>query len=229
MLRVISAQIARSYTLKLGSITFSLPGAGKRAQPKDFISILTSAEVWDMSHGNSFFRIDEWDGNPDNFTGSFRWRIGEGNTPASSRANVERWKAEEMDPFGVTMNIDLGQDENGQFWNITVTQNESQNWEQIPEMNLANDNAQALLQMLGIPFDYDGSIDLATLKQKLDRVHHNMMTEFTQDPSSGRSETGGPMVHEFGRDIAQLKRYVDGLNQMVEYGLREGETEITWY
>ena len=113
-----------------------------------------------------------------------------------------------------------------------------------PELNVSNSNAAAILDMLGLEFDYSGIVthdklqDLMTRLIKLknsDKQQHTQepTTNFGQrrtsvDPKTGLTTIGrGPTVHDSGRSHSQVERYVDTLMDMVKFAIKN-DAALGW-
>jgi len=107
---------------------------------------------------------------------------------------------------------------------IAVTKNETQNYQELPSMNLANGNAMALLTVLrdrGVAVDVQGlagKIDINQLEQALSLLESNPhnLNDMTQEPSIQQNK-GKATVYNGGRTLEQVQGYISGLKQMVDY------------
>lgn len=122
----------------------------------------------------------------------------------------------------------VGDESTLMVYRIHVLQNGSLNYMQVPDMNVSNVNAQALMTALGVPFDYVGSIDLHELKTKLEMFTPYHRQELVQDPTSG-GEEGKVEWYDAGRSEDRVDRYIDNLTRMVDFGIREGFKTLQWY
>jgi len=112
-------------------------------------------------------------------------------------------------------------------YRIHVLQNGSENYMEIPEMNMANSNAYDVMNALGVQFDWSGSVELNELKTKLDMFNPYQQQELIREPEYSQEEDKVQMI-DFGRDEDRVERYISGLRRMVDFGLQNGFETLVW-
>ena len=224
-----------NWLTKISGITFSLEQSHRIAQPKTISTLSYDLADWATSHVPRYLikRIDMDGLNPDQLTGTINWYIDEpqiGEIPMY----VNQWIQEEMSPLGFDIKV-RGPERSNSFdswvWRIDVLKNPTEEYTKLPKINLSNSNARALLGLLNIPFDHMGSVSLRELRQRLALTTEHQVQEFTQSPEKilPTKEEPGPQVVDFGRSKDQINRYIQALSEIVDYGLSNGFTNITWY
>lgn len=107
---------------------------------------------------------------------------------------------------------------------LIIEENNTTDIEQMPEMNLANGNAIALIKMLeqaGLKVGYDdliGSINVDELDTVIRQLEQNELTmrSYTEEPTEEINEQGGGMYNQ-GRSYEQVRSYIDRLKEMINY------------
>jgi hypothetical protein len=222
---------------KISSVTFSLDGGEKISQPKTISDLSYDLGVFARKAGaNISFRDIDSDGDDfDKMEGTINWYVSN-NVPEDQQKQVMQQWVQEMNLMDYVIQVS-GPEQSGmstpeqplQVYRLKVVQNGSKDYMQIPSMNLANSNARALIESLGIPFDWGGSVDLNELTTKLDMFNPWQQQELIQEPESGGGEgTGTVGWHDFGRSEDQVSRYVSGLKEMVDFGLQNGFQTLVW-
>jgi hypothetical protein len=147
---------------------------------------------------------------------------------------------------------------NSQVFRINIAENPSEAYPQMPSLNMANGNALAIIRLLGLPEDYSGSIDLQTLRQRIVAVSQEDMQkeiapsgwlgqDASYDPSSGQAtqdpadgwkgqpplqdkppEGAGAKMFIGGRDEEYIDFRLQGLYELVDFGLKNGFKRVTW-
>jgi len=98
----------------------------------------------------------------------------------------------------------------------------SNNSDPAPELNVSNANAVEILNMLNIGGDLCGSISVRELNMKLSTI-----TDFHKGMSLRSTEKGSNFV-SYGLDMKQLERYVDSLEKMVAWALKNNYDTISY-
>ena len=98
----------------------------------------------------------------------------------------------------------------------------SNNTDPAPELNVANTNAREILNMLNIGGDLCGSISVHELNMKLSTI-----TDFHKGMSLRATEKGSNFV-SYGLDMKQLERYIDVLEKMVQWALKNNYDTISY-
>jgi len=112
----------------------------------------------------------------------------------------------------------------GNVIRLEVIENDTVNYEEVPDINLSNENARALLKLLGdegisnISNDLMGQLNINELKQAISDIEANdyVIQTYTQESSIERGEQGATM-YQGGRSIEQFRRYFEVLKQMISY------------
>ncbi len=108
---------------------------------------------------------------------------------------------------------------------LIIEENETIHIEEIPTLNVANENAYAIIRMLyneGIPIassaDLIGQIEVGALEIAIDNIEQNdyMMQAYTQKPTEEINEQSGG-YYDQGRSYEQLKGYLEALREMINY------------
>jgi len=107
---------------------------------------------------------------------------------------------------------------------IKISENNTTQFEEIPEMNMANGNAFAVFQMLaneGLPInpsEYAGEINIDQLEIIINKLGQEeyLMQPYIKEPTEEEGE-GGAKMYDGGRDYDRLKGYLSGLEQMINY------------
>jgi hypothetical protein len=108
-----------------------------------------------------------------------------------------------------------------------------------PSLNLANDNAMLLLQVLGLQPEFYGEMGLAQARRAVMRARSRSdLTPFTREDETvhGRPRTNEdgsvelrPLrVHTQGVTMNRLESYIDRFAAFVEESASRGATEIHW-
>lgn len=111
------------------------------------------------------------------------------------------------------------------------------------ELNVSNANAQAIIDMLGLEFDYSGYIPperMPELRRKLIKLKNGEIDAYTKEPTKqqgpvrrykdddGMDRIGrGATVYDFGRSNEQVKRYIDKLLELLDFA-QKNDAIVTW-
>jgi hypothetical protein len=112
----------------------------------------------------------------------------------------------------------------GNVVRLEVVGNNTVNLEEIPEVNITNSNAHALLSLLSqegvssISGGLSGKININELKNAILDIENNdyILETHTQEPYQNVEE-GSPTVYNGGRSVDQFKSYFEKLKQMINY------------
>lgn len=228
---------------KISSITFSLEDSHKISQPKDIeqLSYDLIKAVYDSGYENVKYDTITSDGGEYGLTGTINWYVDPNVMNKEDQIRLmKQWK-QEQEMLGYEINI-RGPERSGMSdWNaahkdnvlmvyrLDIIKNGSESHMEIPEMNLANGNAVALLGVLNIPFDHSGSIGLQELRQRLAMATESQMGEFTRDTTdSGDDGDGGARMIEMGLGKEKIQEYIARLTKMVDFGLQQGFERVQW-
>jgi hypothetical protein len=111
------------------------------------------------------------------------------------------------------------------------------------ELNVANSNAMAIQEMLGLDPDYSGAIkkeDFPAIRRRLIKIKNGGIESHTQEPSKsggqmraytndqGQSSIGrGATMHDMGRSYAQVERYIDSLLSLMDFA-QKNDCDLVW-
>ena len=224
---------------KTASVTFSIEGTYNVAQPMDLLTI--SSDLI-----NFIFYVKKLKGlkitydsiAPDTSSSDYSAPTGIINFYLSDpRLNIEFVKSlisdynEYKDPF-IALDV-LREEKSGvskyNVIRINVVKNETTDIEKLPELNVSNSNAIALLTLLshyGTPVNIDdlsGSIDVNILENAINRIDNmdvDVLDDYTQESSQSTGENGARAI-DFGRSKQQVERYLAGLRSIINYARKE--------
>ncbi|MHA2279748.1 MAG: hypothetical protein ACXAC5_02475 [Promethearchaeota archaeon] len=224
---------------KISSVTFSLEESHRIAQPKTVFDLANDLNLWAHENAPRYFTEGNWqvidqDGlDTSEMTGTINWYYDPEKIPPSEVETIpdymRQWFQEELAALGCKINI-RGPEQSNAFkqlrvYRLDILNNPTEEYPEMPWMNLSNDNAQALLGMLNIP-NLQGSIDLGELRARIQGLTQPHMREFTMDTTD---EGMGPGRHiDFGRELVQMMEYVVRLENMIDFGLRNEFTTLQW-
>ena len=228
---------------KISSVTFSLEDSHKISQPKDVMKLSYELQKFVMDQTGKFADVHsiQPDGEQfDELTGTINWYMGDDIPEEDMIKVMQAWK-QEQEIMGFQIQI-RGPEVSGQnqyrdpgdtnpplmVYRIDILKNGTEDYPEIPEMNIAQGNAQYLFDLLNIPWDQSGSMELMELRQRLATTTESRMGEFTQDPTDSGEEGQGVRMIDFGLDHDRLKRYLDGLTRIVDFGIEHNFKAIQW-
>ncbi len=225
---------------KIASISFWLDGSQKISQPKDVMAL--SYDLQKFVHVQTGKMMDihtiQPDGDMSDLTGTINWYVTKFISEEEQLKVMQEWIAEQqmMDyqikvrgPERSGMN-DWNPDENNpemMVYRLDVIKNGSADHMEIPEMNISNTNAQAVMDALGVQFDWSGSVDLNEMKTKLEMFTPYQQQELIQAPEYS-GEEGKVQMYDAGRDEDRVERYIGGFRQIVDFGLQNGFEVLVW-
>ena len=116
-----------------------------------------------------------------------------------------------------------------------------------PEINLANENAWAMLSALGVEFDYCGTLDVAAVKSALQRAillansekaasSHTEESSYTPpgshvalvpDGDGFRVERRGPAIHYNGRSVEYVQRTAARFVELLDFAAKR-DVGVSW-
>tara|TARA_Y100000310_G_scaffold55023_1_gene50439 strand:+ start:19701 stop:20432 length:732 start_codon:yes stop_codon:yes gene_type:complete len=220
--------------VKVASVTFWVEGSQDISQPMHKLDIchdLSNFVFYEMKIGQQFgFQWDDFD--PDISSGDFDAPTGPINiylrNPNIKEGIVKniideynnykfgsiKLKFIEINKSGVREDVNVAR--------VLIEENNTVESEQLPEMNIANDNSMALIQLLNNEGmsnldPYGGTINADELKAAISNIESNdfIIDTYTQEP--GEVEGGIGKAYDFGRSYEQLKRYINRLKEMINY------------
>jgi len=114
------------------------------------------------------------------------------------------------------------------------------------ELNVANANLPAILEMLGLPVDdeYCGHWDhhqLPEIRRRLIKLMNSDIDKHTQAPTSSRGDMGiskdddgmdrigrrGPQMYDYGRSRHQVESYIHRLLALIDFA-QKNNASVTW-
>lgn len=121
---------------------------------------------------------------------------------------------------------------------------EIEEWESTAgELNVANGNAFAICEMMGVEPDYSGAIkkeQFPEIRRRLIRLKNGDISPHVQDPTkevgkmraykddTGQTSIGrGATVYDSGRSHSQVERYIDKLLSMMDFA-QKNDCDLTW-
>ncbi len=232
-----------SWLQKISSVTFSLEGSDKISQPKDISDLGRELHQFATQRIGQDIEFDtiQSDGSGEGLTGTINWYVNENLVSQADQQAIMREWIEEMRVMDFEIQM-RGPERSGMNdWNrdpsepeiivyrLDVLENGSESYAQIPEINIAQTNAIAIFNTLGIPFDQGGAIDIYDLQQRLSSLKEYHRGEHTRPRSDeGGPGTGNVRSIDFGLDADRMDGYLSGLTRMVDFGIKNGYTNIQW-
>jgi len=198
---------------KIASVTFYISGSHGIAKPIDMISFPNEFLLFiNNVHGEILYSDVQIDEEGDVFapTGDFFVFMTKENKLAEQNIDklIQMWN--KSNPEIQLKFIDVRIHENYQtkektpYAVISVTKNETVNRERVPELNVANDNAKQLVELLqsaGVPMEgedhYGGSFDAMAYKRSRPLIDKQMIEIYTR-PDSAHPEPGS--THQMMND-----------------------------
>ena len=98
------------------------------------------------------------------------------------------------------------------------------------DLSITNPNAVHLFVLLGIDFDYEGSIGTKEFQRKIAAAHRVLSArgvEFTRPARIAMSSSGAAVIDP-GLDVDRLKSYLHRLSDLAYVSCRAGIKRITW-
>lgn len=225
---------------KIATVTFTLEGSHKISQPKTVDDLGYELLKFVHEKYGDFMGIHDISSDGDDLgkmTGKINWYVSD-KVPENQQIQIMQEWIQEMSLMDYNMQISGPERSGMNDWNpnpdkpelmvyrIHVLQNGSENYMEIPEINMANSNANDVMNAIGVQFDWTGSVELNELKTKLEMFTPYQQQELIQEPEYS-PEDKVQMV-DFGRDEDRIERYISGLRRMVEFGLKNGFELLVW-
>ena len=264
-------RLKTSSWLKSASVTFFLDEAYRIAQPKDMLSLCTEMSNFFRKNGltTQTFNPDPYmgitpDGNDfDQMTGTINLYVPQKDWSTFDKNEYEKAiqayiDEKSIEGFQMQSHLDKSNMTGGPVYRIRVAVNGSEKYPQIPEVNMANGNAAAILRLLGLSNEPSGSIDLLDLKNRINAVSQESMQQETIEPGHINPNSGfdllsgefnpdpadawkneplttpdnpnstGPAIMHGGRDMEYIDYRLQGLYEIVDYGLKNGFKRLAW-
>ena len=220
--------------IRIASVTFSVEGSNEIAQPLHSLDVCHELInfIWYKLGvgGKTGLKMNNIE--PDTSETSYNDPLGRINiymTPETSEEEI-RYIIDQYNQYkaGDIKLKFLGISESGigrgPTARIIISENKTTEMEELPEMNVANGNAFAIIQMLaneGLnidPNEYGGVInidELETIINKLEQEEY-LVQPYVQEPTEEIGEQGAT-IYDQGRSYEQLSRYIDKLKEMINY------------
>ena len=259
--------------VKTASITFSLEDAWKISQPKNLLDLchdFLNFIHYGAKLSNDRFRPGMTDIEPDTsssdfggYTGVINFYVKQDDDINEYPKAINAWiedKAIEGYRITYSNKPEQSKSRNSKVFRINILHNPSEDYNVIPELNLANGNAMAILRLLGLSAgmedDYSGKIDLNDLRRRIEAVskeemqkevtppgylsdHANMdmnrglidIDEADQWKGPGIQDnppSSGVQIFQQGRDEEYIDNRLQGLYEIVDYGLKNGFKNLVW-
>lgn len=226
---------------KIATITFSLGGSHKISRPKTVDDLGYDLLKFVHEKYGDFMGTHDIGSDGDDLgkmTGKINWYVSD-KVPEDQQMRIMQEWIQEMSLMDYQMQISGPERSGMNNWNpdpnkpdlmvyrIHVLQNGSEDYMQIPEMNMANSNAHDVMNAIGVQFDWTGSVALNELQTKLEMFTPYHQQELIREPEHSQEEGKVQMI-DFGRDEDRVERYIGGLRRMVEFGLKNGFETLTW-
>ena len=219
---------------KQSSVTFWIEGADKITQPMNKLEVCSDLSKFiiyemkigqklgigwqdvdpDMSSGTVFAptgQINIYLKNPNIKSGIIENIVDQYN---SNRTGLIKLKFLEINKSGAR-DINVAR--------VLVEENNTTNLEKLPEINIANANSVALIQLLqneGMSNldPYGGTLNIDELKAAIKNIEDNDFTinTYTQEPTEEKTP-GQAAMYDHGRSYSQLSSYIDRLKNMISY------------
>lgn len=256
---------------KIASVTFSLDEAYRIAQPKNILSLCSEmvqffhkAKIITKTFNPNYITGVTPDGDDfDQMTGTINLYVPKQDWQTFNRSEYEaaiQSYIHEKNVEGYRIEAKLGTSNmtGGPVYRIQVIVNGSEQYPVIPEINMANGNAAAILRLLGLPDEPSGSVDLQTLLNRINSIsqeemqretvepgHINPNVEFdifsgnfNEDPADAwkqepptvpnKPNPGQASIMHGGRDLEYIDYRLQGLYELVDYGLKNGFKKVEW-
>ena len=220
---------------KIASVTFSIADTDKVSQPMNLLDICSDISNFiyyeakiGKDTGIKFDHIE-----PDTSRSQFDAPLGYINFYLHKtnvdieyiKRAIEMYNQSRMGKIKIAVHQeDQSGVRKGNVIRLEVIENDTVNYEEIPDMNLSNENARALLKLLGdegvsnVSDELGGQLNINEVKQAILDIEANgyVIQTYTQKPMMEEGE-GGSSFYQGGRSIEQFRRYFETLKQMIDY------------
>ena len=271
-------QMKLAQIMKVSSVTFFVSDSHKISQPKGLLDLchdFTNFVYNRAKINNEGFLPTMDDVSPDTSSSDFDGYTGTinfysrpreyqdktyENSPESVAEAVKLWtkdKEQEGYIFENNGKIETSRMFGYPVQRISVMNNPSSEYTQIPEVNMANDNARAMLTLIGIGSDgiagEQGEIDAQELLRRINEVSREQIDGATtpsgyisnetqlDDPEHPREswqgeietydsppEEEGVKMFTGGRDANYIDNRLQGLYNLADFAVSNGFKEIAW-
>jgi len=224
---------------KTSSVTFSIADSYKISQPRTIFYIASYMNYW--AHDNvpkelcaDVPEVIALDGleDMDKPTGVINWYYKEDSE--ESRRYIEmyikQYEQEELIPLGINFSPEIKFETSKMYKTpvarIRVVKNDTFQRDRLPELNVSNQNASALLKLLGIKSEPSGSIDAGELQSRISESI-NKVDKFVR-PDTIEEKPGKNTIMVFGLYPDQLMQYLYILDKMTDKAFWMNNPTITW-
>lgn len=232
---------------KIASVTFRLEQSERIAQPKTISGLGNDLYTWAVKHAPSYYFPDqgrvmiESDGlDVDTFIGTINWYILKPEYSKDVPMYMSQWIREELLPHGIEAKV--GKLERSRMYpdnlvqRLHILKNSTIEYPNVPEMNLNNKNAKMMFNVLGILKNpYQGVMDLQQLLALIHSVSDEAIEQFTRsDQTGGKMDMFGQEVEmgnnafSPGINAQDIREYLQRLEGIVQYGLKNGFKKLVW-
>lgn len=228
-----------SWLTKIASVTFSIEGSHKISQPKQVSDIAHMLRdiLWKqgLKEIANYYRIQP-DGYGDNDeTGTVNIYLNENELSMLGRikAIISQFITDELNTLGIQANLRGPEKSNstgGPVLRLDITQNDTSSIQRIPDLNMHNTGAMAILQTLGIQPEYSGTINASILYDLVSKAEQSGAADhvgLANQPTMERSESGS-VHYDGGADEAYLRERLSALKELAIFALENGFQSISW-
>ncbi len=245
--------------IKTASITFSLNDAYKISQPKnmldlsfDIFSFINKKVLAPQKSPMSINDISPDGDDYDKMTGTINVYVFD-ESNLKEIENIVKSIIEEYSQYGFVMNYKIDNSRSGRkVFRLNVTENPTINYPELPEINMANDNALSIMRLIGLN-GYTGRESLSEIKKRILAVSQEEMQKEVEpnriitdkdldlpesDPADWWKDDSSPVpknpnsneiqIMHRGRDIEYIDNRLQGLYGIVDFGLQNGFKYIVW-
>ena len=165
-------------------------------------------------------------------TGVINWYYKEDSEEARRYIEmyVKQYEQEELAPLGINFSPEIKFETSKMYKipvaRIRVVKNDTFQRDRLPELNVSNQNASALLKLLGIESESSGSIDAGELQSRISESI-NKIDKFTRLDTIEESP-GKSTIMVFGLSRDQLMQYLYILDKMTDKAFWMNNPTITW-
>lgn len=142
---------------------------------------------------------------------------------------IDEWiSGKEIEGYKIEKQMDVSNMTQGPVLRLHVRENPSTEYESIPEVNMSNSNAAAVIRSMGLLPEPSGSIDVDTLLYMINQTTQQDMTRNTQPSQIEYDENGEISRFEGGRDETYIDSRIQQLYGLADYAKQNGFKEILW-
>lgn len=225
-----------SWLQKFASVNFYISNSNKISQPKTVEYLANDLLIWADKHVPKQLRLDFWDfitsdgEGHSTSTGVINWYFPTNIQPHRLTPFIEQGIEEVLVPMGVEIGRAFTSKSNlhkANTWRIPVISNPTSKQEELPKLNIKNDFAEVLFNLLNVspegPHGWIGQIPAQELLSKI-QLARTKVHAFTASP---REDVAVKILGtEIGRGYdpgineEQLNRYLNELEKMCQRALQ---------